>query len=209
MSKPSKEAIEAAQEFLDTTYPSRTERQRALELFIQSAIDKIDEKFGPAIQRAASSEPQEWTDLDYNGDWNKIKAKHNAALAAELFSKLQCGHLRQFLRRGNVIPQTCMACDLAAEREKREGLERANRGLYRESNKRKNGWDECVVLLNEEHGVVARLVEAAREALVPVAAWIITDQEEPYANISDTLRQAFYRAHDLLLAALAQAKGGE
>jgi hypothetical protein len=52
-----------------------------------------------------------------NYDTTALDAAIAEAIEHELFDKLPCGHLKQFLTRGNVFPQTCMACN-AAEAQK-------------------------------------------------------------------------------------------
>lgn len=46
------------------------------------------------------------------------------------------------------------------------------------------------------------LVEAAQNALLAIAAWKLTDDQQPYKEIGPDLRGAFRKAHDELLDAL-------
>jgi hypothetical protein len=50
-------------------------------------------------------------------DTTALDAAIAEAIEHELFDKLPCGHLKQFLTRGNVFPQICMACNVAEARK--------------------------------------------------------------------------------------------
>lgn len=46
------------------------------------------------------------------------------------------------------------------------------------------------------------LHDAAKKALIPIAAWKITDDQQPYVDICPELRRAFRDAHSALLQVL-------
>jgi hypothetical protein len=49
------------------------------------------------------------------------------------------------------------------------------------------------------------LIGAAQEALLALAAWKLTDEQEQYREVGPGLRKQFNKAHDLLFAALPRS----
>jgi hypothetical protein len=68
-----------------------------------------------------------------------------------------------------------------------------------------NVWKACEQYVAE---VRKPLVEALREALLPIAVLKLTDSEKPYAEISPELRASLLKAHDAIMSALAKVKEG-
>lgn len=63
-------------------------------------------------------------------------------------------------------------------------------------------------LLAEREKVMA-LADALQSALLPIAAWKLTDESEPYKEVGPDLRKGFLDAHDAIMDALAKVKEGK